>query len=103
MMVEALPTVEVHVGDWAAREKSELEGNDLQKENLQLAMDAAFRPNLDTFFLLTTFDDLQKGSAENPKILDVLLTWRINHQQTFCLVNVHTFSRCWEVQQKKKR
>ena len=57
--------------DTSIYQVSDLEDIEFNWENLQLDMDAVFRPGIDTPFSPTTFDDLSmEGSVENPIVLD---------------------------------
>ena len=57
--------------DTSSYQVSDLEDIEFNWENLQLDMDAVFRPGIDTAFSLTTFDDLSmEGSVKNPIVLD---------------------------------
>ena len=58
--------------DTSSYQVSDLEDMELNWEGSQLDMDAVFRPDIDTPFSPTTFDDLLMGdgSVENPIVLD---------------------------------
>ena len=57
--------------DTSSYQVSDLEDIEFNWENSQLDMDAVFRPDIDTPFSPTTFDDISiEGSVENPIVLD---------------------------------
>ena len=72
MREEVLSSVGAHNLDTSSYQVSDLEDIEFNWENLQLDMDAVFRPGIDTPFSPTTFDNLLMGdgSVENPIVLD---------------------------------
>ena len=71
-MREVLSSVGSQDLDTSSYQVSDLEDIKLNWEGSQLDMDAVFRPDVDTAFSPTTFDDLLMGdgSVENPIVLD---------------------------------
>ena len=69
---EVLSTVGAQDLDTSSYQTSDLEDMDFYWEDLQLDMDAVFRPGIDTPFSPTTFDDLLMGdeSVEESIVLD---------------------------------
>ena len=72
MREEVLSSVGAQNLDTSSYQVSDLEDIEFNWENLQLDMDAMFRPGIDTPFSPTTFDNLLMGdgSVENPIVLD---------------------------------
>ena len=72
MREEVFSSVGTQDLDTSSYQVSDLEDIEFNWENLQLDMDAVFRPGIDTPFSPTTFDDLLMGdgSVENPIVLD---------------------------------
>ena len=71
MRVEVLASVGAQDLDTSSYQVSDLEDIEINWENSQLEVDAAFRPGIDTPFSPTIFDDLStKGSVGNPIVLD---------------------------------
>ena len=69
MRRELLSTVGAQDLDTSSYQFTDLEDIEFNWENSQL--DSMFRPDIDTPFSPTTFDDLSmKGSVENPIVLD---------------------------------
>ena len=58
--------------DTSSYQVSDLEDIEFNWENSQLDMDSVFRPDIDTHFPQTVFDDLLMGdgSVENPFVLE---------------------------------
>ena len=68
---EVLSSVGAQDLDTSSYQVSDLEDIEFNWENSQLEMDAVFRPDIDTPFSPTKFDDLSmEGSVENPIVLD---------------------------------
>ena len=69
---EVLSSVGAQNLDTSSYQVSNLDDIEFNWENSQLDMDAVFRPDIDTPFSPTTFDDLLMGdgSVENPIVLD---------------------------------
>ena len=68
---EVLSSVGAQDSDTSNYQLSGLEDKEFNWESSQLAMDAVFRPGMDTSFSPTTFDDLTiEGSVENAIMLD---------------------------------
>ena len=71
MRDELLSSVGAQDLDSSSYQLTDLEGNEFNWENLQMDMDAVFRPGISTPFSPTTFDGLStEGSVENPFVLD---------------------------------
>ena len=72
MRDEVLSSVGAQHLDTSSYEVSGLEDIEFKWENSQLAVDAVFRPGIDTPFCPTSVDDLSmgEGSVENPIVLD---------------------------------
>ena len=71
MRDEVLSSVGAQDLDTSSYQVSDLEDIEFNWENLQLEMDAVFRPGIDTPFSPTIIDDLSmEGSVENPLVLD---------------------------------
>ena len=71
MRDEVLSSVGAQDLDTSSYQVSDLEDIEFNWENVQLDLDAVFRPGIDTPFSPTTFDDLSmEGSVENPIVLD---------------------------------
>ena len=71
MREEVLSSVRAQDLDTSSYQISDLEDIEFNWEDSQLDMDAVFRPDIDTPFSPTTFDDLSmEGSDPNPIVLD---------------------------------
>ena len=71
MREEVLSSVGTQDLGTSSYQVSDLEDIDFNWENLQLDMDAVFRPGIDTAFSPTIFDDLSmEASVENSIVLD---------------------------------
>ena len=72
MRDEVLSSVGDQDMDTSSYQVSGLENIEFNWENIQLEMDAVFRPCIDTPFSPTTFDDflMGDGSVKNPIVLD---------------------------------
>ena len=71
MWDEILTSVGAQDLDTSSYQVSDLEYIEFNWEKSQLDMDAVFRPDINTPFSPTTFDDLSmEGSVENPIVLD---------------------------------
>ena len=71
MRDEVLSSVGAKNLDTSRYQVSDLKDIEINWENSQMYMDAAFRPGINTPFSPTTFDDSSmEGSVENPILLD---------------------------------
>ena len=72
MRDEVLSSMGAQDLDTSRYQVSDLEDIEFNRENLQLDLDAVFRPSIDTPFSPTTFVDILigDGSVENPIVLD---------------------------------
>ena len=71
MRDELFSSVEAQDLDTSSYQVSDLEDIEFNWEISQLDMDARFRPDKDTTFFPTTFDDFSmEGPVENPIVLD---------------------------------
>ena len=72
MRDEVLSGVGAHDLDTSSYQVSDLEDIEFNWQNSQLDMDSVFRPDIDTPFSPTVFDDILMGdgSVENPIVLD---------------------------------
>ena len=71
MKDEVLSSVGAQDLDTSSYQVSDLEDIEFNWENSQMDMNAVFRPDIDTPFSPTTFEDLSMdGSIENPIVLD---------------------------------
>ena len=70
-LFEVLSIVGAQDLDTSSYQLTNLEDIEFNWENSHLYTDAVFRPDIDTSFPSTTFDDLSmQGSDENPIVLD---------------------------------